>query len=428
MRDANLLRAETADYVPRILAARRVMTDPKKYGFKKITFDDTPFGSIVLRPLTDIGKLEMLAGVPGGTVRAANPGLRSEYAPPDPGGYRVIVPEKYREKLEAANLTKNAVANWNELRGLRRVAVKVKRKMTLWGIGQDYDTCLASLRTWNNLSETQTPAPGIPSSFMSATTRPEIDGFRPFMLRTFLNLIAPSRQDKEREMMKRSFARPLAQAAVLACAVALFVPAAFADFDDSGTGYAGLKGGYNFVNPFVDMIYDEHEPLSMSHVAGYGGYDFGIFRVGGTLWTYFMSAPDGVWRAKDDDPIDQTYVEMGTNMIIGPTVDIYFDIMLHERVYFTPGLGVGLGFRTGEIKQYDYKSKAGFGNVAEEDLTEDQIEREAEQNDATFSSTFPLVHLSLDWAFLIDDNWFCTLNLGVQTFGPSVGAGVGYHF
>ncbi len=217
---------------------------------------------------------------------------------------------------------------------------------------------------------------------------------------------------------------------VAVIAVLSFTAVAWAGFseDDAGVGYTGLKLGYNIADPFVDMIYEEHPTLSVWHIAAYGGYDFGIVRVGGTLWHYSMSAKDDVWRVNGDDPIDQTYIEMGTNGIVGPTVDVTFDIPVHKRIYFTPGLGVGFGIRYGEITQYDYKNKPGYAAIPSEDLTESQVEPEEEDNGDTFTTTFPLFHLDLDWTFLIDDNWFATAHIGIQTFGPAFGIGVGYHF
>jgi peptidoglycan lytic transglycosylase D len=160
MRDRGLLREETADYVPRILAAHRVLSNPAKYGFTKPTIEKTKYAGLVLRPLTDVTRLEILASVPTGTIRRANPGLRSEYAPPDPGGFHVVVPAKHHEALDTINLRKNAVADWGDLRDLRRVEIKIKRKMTLWKISRDYDTCLPSLRLWNKLGAEESPVPG----------------------------------------------------------------------------------------------------------------------------------------------------------------------------------------------------------------------------------------------------------------------------
>lgn len=206
-----------------------------------------------------------------------------------------------------------------------------------------------------------------------------------------------------------------------------FFGTALADHD-SNDPYVGLKGGYNSFGMMVDMAYEEHPDVSASHFALYGGYTLGIVNLGGSLYHYFLSAEDGVWRMNGADYIDQTYVEFGNNGVIGPTFDVSFNIPVHERVHFNPGVGVGLGFRYGEITQYDYESKPGFAAIDEEDLEEDQVQPEDEDNGKTFMPIFPLIHIDVDWKFLIDDNWFATLNLGFQTFGPNIGIGAGYKF
>lgn len=160
LRDAGKLRPETADYVPRILAARRIMTDPTRYGFDKIDFAPDATAGLVVRPLTDLRLMESLAGVPGGTLAALNPGLRGDYAPPDPGGYRIVVPTGHLAALDEVNVKERAVADWNALRRIRRVEIAVKKGMTLYSIGRDYDTSLSSLRRWNDFSPEKAIAKG----------------------------------------------------------------------------------------------------------------------------------------------------------------------------------------------------------------------------------------------------------------------------
>ncbi len=199
---------------------------------------------------------------------------------------------------------------------------------------------------------------------------------------------------------------------------------------DSQTGFLGIKGGVNMFDPMIGMAYEKHPDASASHIAAYGGYDFGQFRVGGTMWNYFLTASDGIWRTNGADPIDQTYVEFGSSSVIGPTVDVSFDVPVGEMVRFTPGVGVGVGFRYGKIKQYDMVSKPGvvIGNRDEGDLTEDEVEPESEDNGKNFMPVWPLVHIDADWAILFSPNFYATVNLGFQTFGPSAGLGFGYHF
>ncbi len=215
---------------------------------------------------------------------------------------------------------------------------------------------------------------------------------------------------------------------ILVCLLALsFCGAAYAA-PAGKAPFVGVKGGYNSFGMMVDMAYEEHPDVSASHIAAYAGYNLGFISLSGTLYNYFLSADDGVWRTNGSSYIDQTYVEFGSNGVIGPTFDVTFNIPVHERVHFTPGIGLGLGFRYGEITQYDYESKPGAAAKDEDDLEEDEVQPETEDNGKSFMPIWPLIHIDADWKFLIDDNWFAALHLGFQTFGPSIGIGGGYQF
>ncbi|MBZ0273207.1 hypothetical protein K8I61_14305 [bacterium] len=213
----------------------------------------------------------------------------------------------------------------------------------------------------------------------------------------------------------------------LALVLALAAPGVAGN--DKAGAVTGVRAGYNMFNTMVDMVYEEHPDVTMWHLGAYGGYDFGVFRITGTLWNYVMNiSEDGIWRVDGDDPIDQTFVEAGSGGFFGPSVDVWFDVPVHERVIFHPGVGAGIAFRYGEIKQFDYETKTGFGDVNEEDLTQDQIQPEAEDNGKSFIPVWPLIHVSADWLFLINDNLYCRADIAFQTFGPTFGLGFGYHF
>jgi hypothetical protein len=206
-----------------------------------------------------------------------------------------------------------------------------------------------------------------------------------------------------------------------------FCGAALAD-QDSKAPYVGAKVGYNSFGMMVDTAYEEHPDVSASHMALYAGYTLGIVNLGGSLYHYFLSADDGVWRMNGASYLDQTYVEFGSSGVIGPSFDVSFNIPIHERVHFNPGIGLGIGFRYGDIKQYDYETAQGAGGIDEDDLEEDDVKAETEDNGKSFMPIWPLFHIDADWKFIIDDNWYATLNLGFETFGPSIGIGAGYHF
>lgn len=225
-------------------------------------------------------------------------------------------------------------------------------------------------------------------------------------------------------MRKNAALRRLFAATVL---VMLAVVPALADHDDE-EAIVGVKGGYNFPGMMLSS-YEERPDLSIYHVAAYGGYDFGIFSVTGTFWHYFVNVEDGVWRLDGQNPIDQAYIDAGGNGAIAITADIFFDVEVAEdKVFFNPGIGIGPMFAYGQFEQYDYQSKPGAGNIREDKLTEDDVEIDPDSKSDPLPSVLPHVHIDLDWKFLLGDNWFATVNMGLQTTGLGVGAGAGYHF
>jgi hypothetical protein len=228
--------------------------------------------------------------------------------------------------------------------------------------------------------------------------------------------------------MKKAVFTGLAAVLALLC-VLVFSTIAFAQQPRQDT-HVGLRAGYNFPNMVLGTIYEEHPNLNTWHLAGYAAYDFGMVKLGGTLWNYFLSAPKGIWRTTGSDPIDQTYAEELTGGVFGPTVDVSFDfpVTADRRLIFNPGIGLGMGFRYGDVKQYDYESKPGVAVSDKSKLTQDQIRPEDKDNGKKFMPVFPLLHIDADWTYLIDKNWFAMGYLGFQTFGPTVGAGFGYQF
>lgn len=221
--------------------------------------------------------------------------------------------------------------------------------------------------------------------------------------------------------------RTIREICLLAAALLLVSASiAAADFDDEAA-ITGVKAGYNFIDPFLSN-YEEHTDVSVYHVAAYGGYDFGIFSVTGTAWNYFISIEDGIWRVNGQDIIDQAYFDAGGNGAFGITGDILFDIVVAEDVVdFTPGIGIGFAYIFGDLDQYDYQTNGAGPPTAESDLEQYQVDVDPDSK-SELPRLLPLVHVDLDWRFHLSDNWFATVNLGLQTFGFNTGAGVGYHF
>ena len=81
--DTKLIRRETKDYVPKLIAAALIAKEPEKYGFV-ITDPDEPFeaDSIVVTDMTGLDVIARLAGTTVATVRDLNPQYLRLATPP----------------------------------------------------------------------------------------------------------------------------------------------------------------------------------------------------------------------------------------------------------------------------------------------------------------------------------------------------------
>ena len=87
-----LIRRETKQYVPRIMAATIIAKNPNQYGFSHDPVKPHVFEEVaVTRPL-HFGAISNATGIPYGELRLLNPELRRDATPPDSGVYQLKVP------------------------------------------------------------------------------------------------------------------------------------------------------------------------------------------------------------------------------------------------------------------------------------------------------------------------------------------------
>jgi membrane-bound lytic murein transglycosylase D len=98
------LPAHTRVYVPKVLAAIRIMRDPEAFGFERLrNFQIYDFESIWIRAQTPL-HLEQVArwvDVPVSHMRDLNPSLRMDRLPPE-GGFNLHLPSGARDKFDLA--------------------------------------------------------------------------------------------------------------------------------------------------------------------------------------------------------------------------------------------------------------------------------------------------------------------------------------
>lgn len=104
-RKKGMFRAETRDYVPKIIAAALIAKNPEKYGFSQIAYESPLSWKLVtVGPKRDLKSVAQIANVDYEVVRIMNAELRLEVTPPD-RDYDVRVPPEVQEVV-AANVDK----------------------------------------------------------------------------------------------------------------------------------------------------------------------------------------------------------------------------------------------------------------------------------------------------------------------------------
>jgi len=81
--DTKLLRRETKDYVPKLIAAALIAKQPKRYGFRVTTAEPAPYDSIVVPDMTGLDVVARLADTTVAAIRELNPQYLRLTTPPN---------------------------------------------------------------------------------------------------------------------------------------------------------------------------------------------------------------------------------------------------------------------------------------------------------------------------------------------------------
>jgi membrane-bound lytic murein transglycosylase D len=147
------LRAETRDYVPKLLAISRIVADPSAYGLSFAAIPNTPyFGIVDPGRQVHLGEAADLAGISRDDMFALNPAFNRMTTPPN-GPHRLLLPVATVEPFRAAIASDE---------GAKRVAAaavapppeerhRVRRGDTLSAIARHYGVSIADLREANHL-------------------------------------------------------------------------------------------------------------------------------------------------------------------------------------------------------------------------------------------------------------------------------------
>lgn len=147
------LRAETRDYVPKLLAISRIVANPAAYGLQFEPIPNQPyFGIVDAGKQVHLGEAADLAGITRDDMFALNPAFNRMTTPPS-GPHRLLLPVERVEPFRAALMSDD---------GSQRVAAavaepppdtrhRVRRGDNLTSISRQYGVPVDTLRQVNNL-------------------------------------------------------------------------------------------------------------------------------------------------------------------------------------------------------------------------------------------------------------------------------------
>jgi membrane-bound lytic murein transglycosylase D len=139
------LPAETRAYVPKLLAMKRLMAEPERYGLDFAPLPNEPYFAVIdTDSQIDLKIAAKLAGTSYDEVAALNPGYNRWATDPD-GPHRLLVPIDNADAFEAALKTIPAAER------VRYVTHEVARRETLATIARQYGTTVAILAKVNDI-------------------------------------------------------------------------------------------------------------------------------------------------------------------------------------------------------------------------------------------------------------------------------------
>jgi membrane-bound lytic murein transglycosylase D len=147
------LRAETRDYVPKLLAMRRIVGDPAAYGLQFAPIANQPYFDVVdPGRQIDLGEAAVLAGITRDDMFALNPAFNRMTTPPD-GPHRLLLPVERVEPFKMALLTDDGAARIAAQAVAPPPSTKhhVRRGETLSAIARRYDVEMNEIRQANGM-------------------------------------------------------------------------------------------------------------------------------------------------------------------------------------------------------------------------------------------------------------------------------------
>ncbi len=140
------LKAETKNYLPKLLAVLIIAKQPEKYGFTDINYQDPiAYDSVPLPSSTDLEVIARLSGADYKLIKKLNPELKRWSTPPAAKNYLVRLPAGSQDDFSAkyAQLPERQRANY--------VRHKVKSGDTLLALSKRYGVRVQDIKSLNSI-------------------------------------------------------------------------------------------------------------------------------------------------------------------------------------------------------------------------------------------------------------------------------------
>lgn len=140
------IKAETKNYVPKLMAMANIVSDPARYGIALADIPNEPyFATVDTGSQVDLGVVAKLTGMPVDQLHHINAGYTRWTTDPD-GPHHVLVPVDKRDALVAglSSLPEADRVQWQQH--------EVKKGETLYSIARRYDMTANAIRIANKLT------------------------------------------------------------------------------------------------------------------------------------------------------------------------------------------------------------------------------------------------------------------------------------
>lgn len=142
------LRNETERYVPKLIAIKRLVQNPDRYGLTLERIPNEPYFEIVeTGSQIDLGIVAEAAGISTAELQQLNPGFRRWATDPE-GPHRVLVPAQTKSRVVAR------LESIPRSKRMRWASYDVRRGDTLGGIARRYGVSVSALQSSNKLRGT----------------------------------------------------------------------------------------------------------------------------------------------------------------------------------------------------------------------------------------------------------------------------------